>query len=68
MKYYGHNSTPAVLNSIPYFAADVACSLGNKAYGAPRASPLDGKSDVYHENGEGSDDGTADPGPAPEPE
>lgn len=45
-EWYGYETTPDMLSEVPDFAVDLLCSMGQKI---DKASPFDGKSDVYHE-------------------
>ena len=65
-EWYGQETTPALLNDIPEFAVDLACSMAQKNI---KSSPFHGKSDAYHEHTKRSkrersksDDGTEDVG------
>ena len=61
--WYADGTTPTMLSQTPEFAADLTCSMSLKANGMTKSSPLDGKSNAYHESdfkGRGSETETND--------
>ena len=49
-EWYQQDTTRAILRECPDFAVDLACSMSLRANGLTNSSPLDGRSDVYHQN------------------
>ena len=48
-EWYQQDTTRVTLRECPDFAVDLACSMSLKANGVTKSSPLDGRSDIYHE-------------------
>lgn len=73
LKFYIHEGAADLLNLVPDFAADLACSLGSKMHNSQTSSPLNGTPDIYYETVRGTskedqdDKSNTDGVPIPEP-